>query len=247
MTDIQSAYKLFKLHFPWMLDRIGIDFKYLKKNNWDLSYTLNQYWELFYYNSEIFDDDLEEKISELESSYYQLLSENLSADNLVCKLLNRLTIEIDSKLIIDKSKESTVKDIIESDNFDIFSPVYIVDVYKKHLKNNKDTCIEETEKELSDRIDCIEKLYRKFKTEISFLCKNYIFNMPIDLSKLIAYQKSHLRDIHRAILNICEKLIGQNVITFNYVIDSFISEKLNLFEIVTYDPEQSDNKKIIMI
>lgn len=245
--NVKNAFKMFKLHFPWMLDRIPIDYKYLDGNYWDIDYVMTQYWELFYYNTDVFDDNMSEQIQIAEKKYSALLSDVLTCDSTLYKLLMRLSEEKNNRLYIDKTKKSSVKDLICDDKYDFLSPKFVVEIYKENIKRDKQNHLKETIKQLDEHVKKVDIRYKKFRIELILLCRKYILNMPINSNNIQKYQTEHIKNMHICILSVCLDLIDLNVLTFNYLIDDFIMEKLSLYEIIMYDPDQNEDRKIIMI
>ena len=245
--DVKNAFKIFKLHFPWMLDRIPINYKHLRDNYWNIKCVMEQYWELFYYNSDIFDDDMIKKTEEIQEKYSGLLSENFTCKSNLYKILMMSTITKNNKMRIDSNKKSLVKDLIRDDEYDFLSPVFILEIYKNKLKIKSEDREKYVRLKLDKHVEKINTRCKKFKYELILICRKYILHMPVKITDIKKYQYSHVKNMHNCILSVCEDLIDLKVITFNYLIDDFIMEKLDLFEIIIYDPEQNENKKILMI
>jgi hypothetical protein len=231
---------LLRKNFKEFYHNIYIPIDFFKMNNWNITEVLTDNVDALYYNDKYFRKNNDKIFSIVFGKYVDLIKKNFSLNSNLYMLLSETPIDVNFKNIISCQK------------YKFISPAYIADLYI--------SCREDNE-QLKMMIKILDILFDEIKAKIfSFVDEfaksfdNHIYLAPLNIgmgtnnNKMVQnYNHIYVDNLLTMILNFSHELVNMNVYAVHTLVDKVISMDFPFDIINQYDPEENNDRELIII
>lgn len=216
MTHLENKQKLFKVikTFTNFLDNINISLQDFRRNKYDIVSTLNESKNDFYFDELRITNDNEKEFVIIFEKWCNMISS-------ILELYNHIpSIHLDNFI-----------EIANTDKFDIFSPVNLLDKYILLFNNDKNSQnIQEFSKKYYNDYKIVKKNYKLFDRKYKSLIGQFVLCSPENYDLLTDYFTNFSNSLFETILEFCKNMINMNVYAIPRLINDVISEYINIYE-----------------
>uniref|UniRef100_A0A6C0CAX5 Uncharacterized protein n=1 Tax=viral metagenome TaxID=1070528 RepID=A0A6C0CAX5_9ZZZZ len=230
---------LLRKYFKEFYNNIYVPIDFFKMNNWNVTEVLTDNIDVLYYNDKYFRKN-DKIFSVVFAKYVDLVKKNFSSNSNLKMLLSEFPID------------THFKEIISCRKYKFISPAYIADLYI--------SCRDDSE-QLKMMIKILDILFDEIKIKMSSFVDefakcfdDYVRLAPLNIgigvnnTKIMQnYNQSYINDLSMIILNFAQELINMNVYAIHSLVNRVISIDFPYDIINQYDPEENNDRELIVI
>lgn len=249
ISDGKKMCELLKKNFINFFDEIYIPFKLFKENNWNIVDTLYSNMDTLFYNEEYLTNQNKEYFFKIFDKYIRFIGQIWITTSQFKMCLKKWE---------GQENPTYLKKIMTDEKYEIISPLFLSDMYKKTFtkyQDNTDIFNIKFKKKLDKIINKYEIERDNFDLEFNKIVNLYVYNYPINYDDNpninpnynIDYAKELINTVTVSILAFADKLIDLNIYTIHAIIYDVINYYIMLDDINSYDPDDYNKREILII
>lgn len=222
---------LIRKHLRHFYDNIYVPIEFFKINDWNVFQVLADNVDVLFYNGAYVRKGNHKTFSSAFRHYTNLVQKNLNTDSNLYALLSEMPIDPQFKIIVTCNK------------YRFISPAYIADLYVS-CQGDKEQ-LQTMINMLDILIDRLQAKMILFLDEFAKSFEEYVDTAPLDGTR--AHTRSYINELTMMICSFTKKLVNMNIYAVHVLVDRIISEKFPFDIINQYDPEEYNDRPLIIV
>lgn len=222
---------LVRKHLRHFYDNIYVPMQFFKTNDWNISQVLSDNVDVLFYNEDYIRKRNHKTFNSAFRRYTNLIQKNLNTDSNLYALLSETPLDPQFKIIVACNK------------YRFISPAYIADLYVS-CQGDKEQL-----RTMINMLDIlIDRLQAKmiiFLEEFAKSFEEYVDTAPLDGTR--AHTRSYINDLMMMICSFTKELVNMNIYAVHVLVYRIVSEKFPFDIINQYNPDECDDRPLIIV